>query len=229
MEYVKINSLWKREGHDFSEKDNQGSPCPKGKSPAALIVGHHSEEEFSAIKRWHVSEKVDGTNVRIMWNCYPGGYQGVNDLKFGGRTKDAQIPTTLMTYLIDHFTQVRLQSVFPGQNNVHLFGEGYGPKIQSGGNYRPDVGFILFDVHVDGWWLKREDVKMISERLEVPMVPDLGIMTEEQVIEFVKSKPLSRCSAQPQVMEGVVCRSEPLMLYRNKKPIMWKLKVKDFN
>ena len=54
-------------------------------------------------------------------------------------------------------------------------------------------------------------------------------MTEEEIVNFVKSKPLSQCSRIPQMIEGVVCRSEPLTLFRNGKPIMFKLKCKEFN
>jgi hypothetical protein len=53
-------------------------------------------------------------------------------------------------------------------------------------------------------------------------------MSEAEVVEFVKSRPLSRCSEVPQMMEGVVCRSDPLVLFRNGKPMMWKLKCKEF-
>jgi hypothetical protein len=112
---------------------------------------------------------------------------------------------------------------------VILFGEGYGPKIQaSGGNYRKDVGLIIYDVLVGSWWLKRADVLAISQQLGIPMVPQLGIMSEEEIVAFVKSKPLSQCSLNPQMMEGVVCRSEPLMLFRSGKPLIWKLKCKEF-
>ena len=52
-------------------------------------------------------------------------------------------------------------------------------------------------------------------------------MTQEEIIKFVKSKPQSLCSVNPQGMEGIIARPEPLVLFRNGKPIVWKLKVKD--
>jgi hypothetical protein len=64
--------------------------------------------------------------------------------------------------------------------------------------------------------------------LIIKVVPEFGLMTEEEIIQLVKSKPLSLCSRNPQMMEGVICRSEPLMLFRNKEPMKWKLKWKDF-
>lgn len=218
MEYPKISSLFKREGFDFAKTGIK----PNGKG---LIFGEYSEEEFKNIKEWDVEEKVDGTNVRIF-------YQNGN-VSFGGRTADAQMPTKLLKYLQDSFGDWNLSKVFPCKENecypsVILFGEGYGPKIQSAGeNYRTDVGFILYDCWVGGWWLKRNDVYDISEQLNIPMVPQIGVMTADEIIEFVKSKPLSRCSINPQMMEGVVCRSHPLTLFRNGKPIIFKLKTKD--
>jgi ATP-dependent RNA circularization protein (DNA/RNA ligase family) len=222
MEYPKINSLWNREGFFF----DIGKHALKAQKTGALITGAYSEPEFAVIKKWRLDEKIDGTNIRVI---YQHGKVG-----FGGRTKDAQIPCHLFEMLHSHFHHDLMRRVFPGVEeksypNVFLFGEGYGPKIQAGGgNYRKDAGFILFDVIIGDWWLKREDVKSLADELGVPMVPDLGVMSEEEAIEFVKSKPLSRCSHFPQVMEGIVARSEPLMLFRKRLPIMWKLKVRDF-
>jgi len=225
MEYCKINSIWKRHGCYFDqfgkERGDPYSPEMKKK----LIVGDYACPEFANIRKWSVDEKVDGTNIRIF---YKDG-----KVNFGGRTSAAQLPCHLLDYLQETFTDYALNKAFPAKEeepypSVILFGEGYGPKIQAGGgNYRKDPGFILFDVVIGNWWLKREDVKIISEKLNIPMVPHIGIMTENEIVDFVKSKPLSRCSEVPQMMEGVVCRSEPLMLFRNGLPIMWKLKTRD--
>lgn len=224
MEYPKINSLWKREGWYFEEGQKKSADYQKGRQ--SFIVGDYAQPEFGNIKKWSVEEKVDGTNIRIF---YEGG-----KVRFGGRTKDAQIPCHLFDYLQREFGEWNLSRVFPCKENqdyprVIIFGEGYGPKIQGcGGNYRHDVGFIAFDVYVGGWWLKRESVMEVVHSLGISMVPQLGVMTEDEIVDFVKSKPLSKCSVNPQMMEGVVCRPEPGMLYRDGKPIMFKLKCKEF-
>lgn len=204
MEYPKINSLWKRaEDHSF-------------------IVGDYACEEFGAISRWQVEEKIDGTNIVIEFTD--------NTISFQGRTKNATIPPHLLAYLETHFTQERLLRVFPQNKWVVLFGEGYGPKIQAAGpSYREDVGFMLFDVVVDRWWLTREGVASIGSQLDLPVPPQLGIMSESEIIDFVKSKPLSQCSIKPQIIEGVIARPEPLLLFRTGKPVVWKLKVRDFS
>jgi ATP-dependent RNA circularization protein (DNA/RNA ligase family) len=224
MEYPKINSLWKREGWYFTQ-DKKNSPDYQ-KRKQSFIIGEYSESEFDNIKYWMVDEKVDGTNIRIIYT------KGVVYIK--GRTEDSQLPPHLLEYLRETFTSDLFRRIFQVEAidsypNVILFGEGYGPKIQSGGgNYRSDLGFILFDVWIGGWWLQRLDVLDIAEQLNIKTTPEIGIMTESEIVEYVKSKPLSLCSRIPQIMEGVICRSYPLMLFRNGKPIMWKLKCKEF-
>lgn len=224
MEYIKINSLWKRQGWYFEEGKKLNKDYQKGRQ--SFIVGDYAQPEFGNIKLWHVEEKIDGTNIRII---YQDG-----KVTFGGRTKDAQIPCHLFTYLQSTFYDLKMSHIFPSKQNepypnVILFGEGFGPKIQKGGeNYCKEVGFILFDVVVNGLWLKREDVKSIADQLFIPKCPTIALMREEQIIEYVKSKPYSLCSESPHIMEGVICRSEPLMLFRDGKPIVWKLKCKEF-
>lgn len=226
MEYVKINSLWKRNGWYFDQDKKNSPDYQLGRQ--SFIIGDYAEPEFGNIKNWSVEEKVDGTNIRITFNSHLPIELG--GLKFEGRTADAQIPCHLLNYLQMHFTHDRLSKVFDFPGYIILFGEGYGPKIQKGGgNYRNSPGFILFDVVIAQWWLQRPDVKDIADKLEIPMVPQLGIMNEFEIVELVKSKPLSICSHTPQVMEGVICRSEPLVLFRKGTPIMWKLKCKEFN
>ncbi|MBM3887133.1 hypothetical protein FJ364_04340 [Candidatus Dependentiae bacterium] len=87
---------------------------------------------------------------------------------------------------------------------------------------------MLFDVLIGHWWLTREDVAKKAAELTVPFPPDLGIMTENEIIALVQSKPLSKCTAKPYGMEGIIARPEPLLLFRNGKPLVWKLKIKIF-
>ena len=212
MHYPKINSLWKRE-LDTGRK--------------YLIADEYACEEFKNIKTWRVTEKIDGTNIRIIYR------DGVVSIR--GRTDDAQIPPKLLTFLQANFNDYTMDKHFPrvkdsdAYPSVILFGEGYGPKIQScGGNYIDSPSFIFFDVHCQGWWLNRDGVADISNKFEMPHVPDLGLMTQEEIINFVKSKPLSTCSIKEQVMEGIVARTDPMLLFRDKTPLIFKLKCRDF-
>lgn len=223
MQYPKINSLWKREGWYFDEKA-KADPSYQCKRQS-FIVGDYACPEFESVSLWEVEEKIDGTNIRIIWTP-----QADSLLTFRGRTDKAQIPVQLIYHLQDTFTSDLMFKVFGSVQRVILFGEGYGPKIQAvGGQYSDDTKFVLFDVWVDGWWLNRESVVDCALQLSIPHCPSYGIMTKEQVIDLVKSYPNSRFSKDPDlIIEGVIARAYPQMLFRDDKtPIMFKLKCKD--
>lgn len=251
MEYPKINSLYKREGCGPFDESKKRSMCDLQKKSrhSPIIMGKYACEEFSAINKWSVTEKVDGTNIRI---CIASTSTPVSDtrpvVRFGGRTDNAQIPTHLLLYLQDTFTREKMGDIFQGSNPVMLFGEGYGAKIQSGGYYRKDSAFILFDVYCDGWWLNRENVADVAEKLGIDHCQNLkcgsnDFWTTQEIVDYVKSKPKSTIAkVEDRVMEGIVARSEPQMLFRKPPlicddpltyanyhvPVMFKLKCKDF-
>lgn len=205
MKYPKIDTIWKR--------DEQNK--------FRIIEGEYSKEEFENIEEWYVTEKIDGTNIRIFFLKIING-----EVEFKGRTDKAEIPEFLMKYLKEKFTLELLAPLF---ENAVLFGEGYGNKIQgSGSKYRDDCSFILFDAYIDGWWLSQDNVRDIASKLGIDSVPFIDIMTTQEAIDFLKSKPKRKISQKELVMEGIVARSHPLMLFRDGTPICWKLKVRDY-
>jgi len=206
MKYPKINTIWKR---DENNRMN-------------IIEGDFSCLEFDNIQKWHITEKIDGTNIRILYNG--------EEPMFYGRTDDAQIPPFLLDSLRKIFTKELLAKQFPeAKNGVLLYGEGYGNKIQSvGKKYRGDNSFILFDALIDNWWLEPEKVKQLAKELGIDYVPELGIRTKEEAISLVRNGFPSAISQENLNAEGIVARSHPLMLFRNGEPIMWKLKTKDY-
>lgn len=225
MEYYKIHSLWKRNGWYFDQGKKQSKDYQEGKQ--SFIEGDFAESEFSCIKNWRVTEKIDGTNIRIEYNK---DKEGNEKFTIKGRTENAQIPPHLLNYLQETFTIEKIRGQFPDAQCVRLFGEGIGPKIQEpmGSMYSDVPSFVLFDVLVGGWVLHYSDVKGISESLGIDCTPDLGIMTHEEIIEYVKSQPMSKFSKYPQVMEGIVATPEPVMMYRKGGPIKMKLKCKEY-
>lgn len=214
-EYLKINSLYKRD-----------------KETNKLIVGDYSCEEFESVDRWMVTEKIDGTNVRVMYQRK----DGISQLRFGGRTDAAQIPTDLLAYLQDTFNIYMFQERFPDAQTVTLYGEGYGGKIQSGGWYCKTPEFVLFDVKIGHWWLEVPNVAQVALQLGIKSVPILAsghedsvIWTKQEIVDYVKRGPLSLLARESQkAMEGVVARSYPQMFTRMRgEPVMFKLKYKD--
>jgi hypothetical protein len=207
LKYPKINTLWKR---DEKNKFN-------------IVEGDFSCPEFNAIKKWHVTEKIGGTNIRIYFR------PAEKTIEFKGRTDEASIPKFLLEALSSIFNIQKLLEVFLKGEEIILYGEGYGNKITSiGEKYREDNSFVLFDVVVDGWWLERKNVEDIAKKLDIDIVPSLGIRTIPEIVSLVKETFPSAISKQTLSAEGIVARSEPLMLFRDGSPIMWKLKSKDY-
>ncbi len=206
MKYPKINTIWKRDENNKYR----------------IIEGNYSKIEFTAVKKWNITEKIDGTNIRVIYK------NGI--VSFGGRTDNAQIPANLYEYLQRTFTLPQMKELFgDADQDVVLFGEGYGPKIQKGGGlYRDDAGFILFDAYIGGWWVLRDSIEDIASNIGIGCVPLIGTMGIDEAVKYVQSKPDSVIANKPKIMEGIVARSYPLMLFRNGDPLMWKLKARDY-
>ena len=205
--YHKIQTIWKRE----PEK------------PRRLIEGDWSCPEFQYLRNntWLFSEKVDGTNIRVAWDA------GDKSICIGGRTERAQIPASLVARTLELFTVEKLLSVFP-ENQVFLFGEGYGAKIQKGGgNYKSDgVDFVLFDISIGRWWLKREDVEGIAQRLGIKMIPFVGAGILLDAIKLCEKGFNSQWGDF--LAEGIVMRPAVELQDRAGRRIIAKIKHKDF-
>ncbi len=206
-EYHKIQTVYKRD------------PATKHKT---LIEGDFSLPEFKFLQNneWIFTEKVDGTNVRVIFN------EGT--ITFGGKTDRAQIPILLMNRLNNKFLLKidDFKKVF-GDNNVCLYGEGYGAKIQKGGGkYRQDQDFVLFDVKVDEWWLQRRDVEDIAKKLEIDIVPIIGVGTLHEMVKMAKTGFNSLWGDF--IAEGIVARPAIELKFRNGDRIITKIKYKDF-
>jgi len=219
MVYPKINTIWKRDTETH-----------------AVRPGVYSKEEFMLIPVWEVTEKIDGMNTRVIFqrtdiikNEETEEEVPVTSLSFAGRTDKAILPEPLKTKLKEIFTKIKLLEVFDMLKSecVILYGEGFGPKIQKGGKYREDQSFILFDVMIDGIWLEGTSVTDFAEQLGIQRVPIIGDMLTDDILAYVQSKPKSLIAKEDRIMEGVVCRTKPLLLDRFGRRISLKLKVKD--
>ena len=124
--------------------------------------------EFENIKKWLITEKIDGTNIRII-------YTPEEKLLIRGKSDNAQIPTFLLEELQNIFTIEKVKAILnnPIEQGLCLYGEGYGAKIQKGGgNYNKGNSFRLFDVWIDSWWLEWDSIVETAEKLNIKTVPD---------------------------------------------------------
>ena len=128
---------------------------------------------------WILSEKIDGTNLRIIFDHYGG-------VEFRGRTDKAELHKDLVKHLMETFVdhdengepkdsgafdrvvtvdygnptqasisyhdepKLKAKDKFKALKGCILFGEGFGAGIQKGGgNYSPTKSFIAFDIWRD--------------------------------------------------------------------------------
>lgn len=205
-EYHKIQTIYLRD------------PANRHKT---LLDGEWALPEFGFLKdvEWVFTEKVDGTNIRVIWDG--------ERVTFGGKTDNAQIPTPLLDHLMATFTDEAVAGALKGP--LVLYGEGYGPKIQSGGRYADSAQFILFDALAGDVWLERETVEEIAEALTVPIVPIIGRGTPADAVAMTRDGFTSQIAADPTLMaEGIVLRPAVELRNRRGKRVIAKVKHKDF-
>ncbi len=198
-----------------------------------IIPDEYTTDEIAYLAplKWRWTEKIDGTNIRLH-------YDGTS-VTVGGRTDNAQIPGSLVFALAKWNRPEMWHEVFcadingvgcEGPQDVTVYGEGYGAGIQKGGGlYRPDKGFIVFDVRVGSFWLKPAAVADIATKLGFDTVPFIGEFTLPEAIATVRNRVSGVRSAFPGVaIEGIV--GTPLArLYDAKgERMIVKLKVADF-
>lgn len=195
-----------------------------------LVEGDWAQDAFGylANNEWVFTEKVDGTNIRIMCGPQEGTTYGI---KFGGKTDAAQIPATLVDRLRERFLsqEERIREILP--EGGCLYGEGYGAKIQKGGgNYRSDQDFVLFDVRIGEFWLERSNVEDIANKLGLDVVPILQRGTLHQMVDMARTGFKSTWSSYSTIFmaEGIVARPAVELKTRSGSRIITKIKHKDF-
>lgn len=216
MEYHKINSIYKRD---------------MTKPNALFIIGEWADPAFDYLQnnQWEWMEKIDGMNVRVM-------FDGEN-IVFGGKTDNAQIPSHLVNHLNELFLplprKILLKEMFKPKEgektDVCLYGEGFGFKIQGkvGVDYLTDkVDFCLFDVRVGNWFLERKNVYSIAEKLGLKTPAIVGHGTLPEAIELVKTG--FKSSFGVAQAEGLVLRPTCELKTRRGERIITKVKVRDF-
>ena len=217
-EYQKIQTLFKRDERNI------------------IIPDQFTYPEFEILKdlKWECTEKIDGTNIRIELESSGNSEDGII-MSFKGRTDKAVIPEHLLTKLNWLFDREHLMEVLNITDetqdcNITLYGEGYGAKIQKGVNYiSNDVNFILFDVKIGKWWLDRESIKDIANKLGISAVPLMGYMTIPEAIEYVKKGFKSTIAENKDYdAEGLVLKAPCGLLKRDGERLITKIKTVDF-
>lgn len=240
--YQKINTIFKR------DENNIIMPHEEFSVP---------ELNWLRNCKFDATEKIDGTNIRIevvpALNVMSYGSHRYDPfmfiVRYMGKTDNAQIPQHLLkhleetypkekvlealglpVYLSEEYCQEKGYEYFEDIPMYTIYGEGYGVKIQKGGNYIKDgVGFIVFDVKVGDMYLLRDSMEDIAGKLGAPVVPYMGQFTIDEAIEFVKKGFKSTIAENKDYdAEGLVLKSPNGLCTRRGERIIFKVKTCDF-
>lgn len=188
-----------------------------------LIPGEYSSEELEALAklRWEFTEKIDGTNVRVVWRPDDG-----NRLQILGRSDNATIHPEIVQYLMNKRLANWFPEIFPDIDvPVCIYGEAYGAGIQKGGIYSPVKSFMAFDVKVGDVWLRRADVYDVASKLGLKRVPFIMDGPLIRGVEKVKRGLQSHFGEF--YAEGLVARPPVMLFDRMGRTIICKIKHKE--
>lgn len=212
-EYRKIETLYERD-----------EATHRLKQPLVL-----KNRVYGLVNPWVFTEKIDGTNIRCIWQF--------GTVTFGGKTDNAQMHAGLVDWLNRHVTADRCREAFPTQPEAHaviLYGEGYGAGIQKGGgDYSPEKRLILFDVAVrdqnaHDWWLSDENVRAVGSKLGIDVVPLIGEIPLAEATEMVRAGFPTKIGTSGKAAEGLVGRPVEALFDKKGHRLIVKLKTKDF-
>jgi hypothetical protein len=212
------------------------TPFKRDPATKKLLVEERSWTDFAigAIadsSDWFFTEKIDGTNIRVIWDGYRASYSGRTDNATFSSNQDLAIRTKFL----GEEAETLFEQQF-GANPAVLYGELYGAGVQSGGNYRSDLDFILFDVRIDDLWLHRPAVEDVARGMNVDVVP--VILGEDQdanlwdaiktVSKGMGSQVALKNSGNDVFAEGLVGTTYSGLLNRRGERIIVKVKHRDF-
>lgn len=177
------------------------------------------ELEYLANCRWECTEKIDGTNIRILWD----GYR----VTLCGRTDRAALPESVSTMLNERFggsvNETFFEQIF-GATPANLYGEAFGPGIHSGGKYGSTVQFRIFDVLIGDFWLESANVKDIAEKLGTQYVPEVFSGTLFEAVSFTAEMKQTQIEGGHAIPEGLVCRPAVRLNTAKGKRILCKIR-----
>lgn len=211
-----------------------------------LIPGAFREEAFEQIARWHVTEKIDGTNIRLILGLPNTPYTGFS---VRGRSDAAALPPGFIEEAVPgidtKWMNAALRAIDPQEyaSGMIVYGEGYGPGIQSGGDYAPHKSFRIYDVVTlaedrPPLWRRWEDVEVVAGALGLRTAPVLRIhgnaaWTTAEIFEYVTGGVYSHVASEDngagfvRPAEGIVARTDPYLYTSRGERIKFKLKARD--
>ena len=222
MKYHKINALYNRWRKDLDPIET----LPLNKKYGDFKDGEFAQSEFEYLfnNQWIWSEKLDGTNIRIYANW--SEQYGIHTFEVKGKDENSSTPKDLLEWIKNWiYENSQIVSDLFAAEDIILYGEGVGTKIQKVGHNFGSQHFKLFDVYINGFWLQKDDVLDIANKLSLD-TPITWIGTIQDAIDKVKTLPVS--SFGNFTIEGYVGQPIVRLNDAKQKRIVTKIKVCDF-
>lgn len=212
-----------------------------------LLVGMYRRPDFMQVGNWLLTEKVDGTNIRLGYDF--SGFSPQAWIR--GRSDNAVLPKNFaaeaLSHLLDASGNLDLdilgEALYALDNDVKfgqmlvVFGEGYGPGIQKGGQYANRKSLRIFDVVTlmpdrAPLWRTWTDVCTVARVLGLDTVPVIGDCSTEDAVRLVREGLYSRVAYEEREdatvsAEGLIARTDPYLFDYRGQRVMWKLKGSD--
>lgn len=244
--YTKINTIFKR------DINNIIMPFDKLTLPEFEYLRNckwHCEEKIDGTNiRIEITSETDW-DLEDENEDVKGVFFNVN---YKGKSDNADVPKDLIDYLKDKFPAEKVLNAFNYKpyikreefetygikptalapivpKTIVIYGEGYGAGIQSGGYYRKDKAFIMFDVAIDKHYMSIDARNDICTKIGADLVPFMGDMTIEEAIEYVKRGFKSVIAEEDHNAEGLVLRPLVDLYGKRGNRIITKIKTCDFS
>ena len=182
-------------------------------------------EMLGGLPVWDFTEKVDGTNLRVIWDGYRISWKGRTDRATFSADQEAALQRIFGTPERETLFEQTL-----GTKEAVIYGELYGPGIQSGGIYSKEIEFAAFDANIGGMMLLRATAISFFDELGLDSVP--WVLSSSSVYDAITlvSKGLPSLVAENDNVqsEGLVGTVKNGMRSRSGERIVVKVKHVDF-
>lgn len=224
-----------------------------------LNFGEHRNQINLNVREWIVTEKIDGMNIRVIVSK--------DAILVKGRTDKAVLKQDLIGMVLDLFNsrsalaplqetlrEADAKTLAESPNGIYIpktytfYGEGYGAGIQTGGCYSMQKLFRCFDIlPPNNRWLPESERKELCEKMFLPQVPEIGIISEYAGVEPIATRiprtrqelyailPASIVAQQDSdnmnvLPEGIVAKPRWGTLYDTYgNRVMWKLTYREWD
>lgn len=192
--------------------------------------------------RWVVTEKIDGTNVRIILSKDETAGLGYR-VSLKGRSDKANIPAGLDVWIDTRVDQLWEEMQLPDDVVVTFYGEAYGPGIQKGGDYGDEKRIAVFDLRTSRlstdsegglcppWthaWRSYSEMKVAAEIVGLETVPEVFTNGELRDMNVLVGEGFaSLVEGANRLAEGIVAKTDPYLFTGRGERVMFKLKTED--